>query len=211
MHELEWPPLCAACSAPLTYCTTINDNAHVDPTGPACLAIDTATVDLAMRIQREITRDTAAGLIPIWVSSMWQLHDYVDATAYGGLADDSARVLTTVVRVHAEVDRWLAARGHVPTFRSGHPITRSPACTPRPCPTRSASSSGTRTCASCSMSAAAPSPWSQPTCPVPACGGHESAAARTPAIWPASALSVTSPASPAGSTTAAPTSTVRSR
>jgi hypothetical protein len=81
------------------------------------LAIDTATVDLVLRIQREITRDTAAGLVPIWVSSMWQLHDYVDATAYGGLADDSARVPTaTVVRVHAEVDRWLAAHGHVPVF-----------------------------------------------------------------------------------------------
>jgi hypothetical protein len=109
--------LCADCQAPLMYCTTINDYAHVDPAAPPCLLVPVPPVDLFVRIQREITQDVAAGIVPTRVSSLWQLHDYVDATAYGGLAEDNARVRTdTVIRVQAEVDRWLAAHGHLPTF-----------------------------------------------------------------------------------------------
>jgi hypothetical protein len=109
--------LCADCRAPLMYCQTINDYAHVDPAAPPCLLVSVPAMDLVVRIQREITRDVTAGIVPTRVSSLWQLHHYVDANTYGGLGDDNARVRTdTVVRVQAEVDRWLAAHGHRPTF-----------------------------------------------------------------------------------------------
>lgn len=120
--------LCRDCSAPLMFCATIHDYVHVDPATAPCFLVPGSALDLVVRIQREITEDVADGIVPAAVSSFTELHDYLDANTYGGLCDDNAHVLTdTVAIVQDEVDRWLAAQGHRPTFAvriGGVEITR---------------------------------------------------------------------------------------
>ncbi len=67
------------------------------------------------RAKREIEADQKAGVVPRTVRSFAELHDHVDANAYGGFTDpdgpfhdlSSEALVRAANTVQAEIDAWL--------------------------------------------------------------------------------------------------------
>jgi hypothetical protein len=63
---------------------------------------------IVARIRQEILRDVATGVLPGMSATFSELHDYVDANAYGGLCDVHADIDTDeLITIQNGVEAWL--------------------------------------------------------------------------------------------------------
>lgn len=90
-----------------------------------------------VRAKQEIAQDQLDGIVPVGVHSFADLHDYVDANTYGGMADPDGPLshlsggafIAAANKVIDQLDKWLKKK-HNPAKRGSAKRRRNPADLP---------------------------------------------------------------------------------